>query len=187
MIYRLEDELRSVMESMLPRECKLVSEGTARVKQVFHLSGKSEGTAVAGLIVEQGALRMNPSSSSSSSSNKNNNNQDNNNQRNQNNNNNNNNNNSSSSNNNNIQYIYRISRQGKLMTGADKLIASGLKKYKDSVHVVEQGDECGLTIDKYKDYEVDDTIECLKLEWIKKSLSTTATATATTTATATKR
>ena len=60
--------------------------------------------------------------------------------------------------------------------GADKLIASSLKKFKDTVNVVEQGNECGLTIEKYKDYEIGDIIECYKLEWTKKLLTTSSVA-----------
>ena len=45
---------------------------------------------------------------------------------------------------------------------------SSLKRFKDDAKEVRNGYECGLTIEKYNDIEVDDVIEAFEMVEIKK-------------------
>lgn len=45
-----------------------------------------------------------------------------------------------------------------------------LKRFKDNVHEVKSGFECGLSLDNFEDIQVGDRIECYKFESIKKEL-----------------
>ena len=38
---------------------------------------------------------------------------------------------------------------------------------------MEQGNECGLAIDRHKDFLPGDEVECLRVDWVKKKLSLT--------------
>ena len=68
------------------------------------------------------------------------------------------------------EYVFRIFRNGNLI--ADDIENAELKRFKDIVHEVESGNECGLSFDSYKDIEAGDEIECLRVDWITKSLIT---------------
>ena len=48
----------------------------------------------------------------------------------------------------------------------DKIVS--LKKYKDDVKEAAQGYECGILLEKYSAFEVDDIIECYKIEEVEK-------------------
>jgi translation initiation factor IF-2 len=65
-------------------------------------------------------------------------------------------------------YIYSISRNG-VVTHSDA-VAMELRRFKDTVHEVEKGIECGLTLEKLKDFEVGDEITCSSIEWRSKKL-----------------
>lgn len=57
-IYRLEDELKALMEKNLPQERSLSKEGSAKVQQIFQIKGKQKDlSSIAGLLVQSGTLR----------------------------------------------------------------------------------------------------------------------------------
>ena len=39
---------------------------------------------------------------------------------------------------------------------------------KDTVHEVDKGNECGITLDKFQNFEENDLVECFKVEMRKK-------------------
>ena len=65
-------------------------------------------------------------------------------------------------------YIYSVMRNG-TVTHADAL-AVELRRFKDTVHEVEKGLECGLTLEKLKDFEAGDEIICSSIEWRTKKM-----------------
>lgn len=50
--------------------------------------------------------------------------------------------------------------------------AATLKRFKDTVHEVENGLECGFSIDGFEEFQVDDVIECCRIEMKAKSVLT---------------
>ena len=46
-----------------------------------------------------------------------------------------------------------------------------LRRFKDIVKEVEKGLECGLTLEKLKDFEEGDEIFCYSFEWVTKKLA----------------
>lgn len=65
-------------------------------------------------------------------------------------------------------YIYSIMRNGVIVHS--DAVALELKRFKDTVHEVEKGIECGLTLEKLKDFEVGDEIICSSVEWRTKKM-----------------
>lgn len=65
-------------------------------------------------------------------------------------------------------FVYRVTRKGNDV--CDEVIATNLKRFKDDVNEVQQGNECGLVLDKFKDFEEDDEISCFKIVWETKAL-----------------
>lgn len=106
---------------------------------MFHLSGKSSAV-VAGVIVESGRLRSKGSSSSSS-------NQDN-----------------STGVVGDYGYVFRVKRNGQVVMAESKGGVE-LKRFKTLVHEVESGNECGVSLDGFDEYQEGDEIECLKVIW----------------------
>ena len=68
------------------------------------------------------------------------------------------------------KYIYKVKRDGAYVTPDNGSTVSVLKRFKDTVHEVQQGNECGLVLDHWKDYEVGDEVECYKIELKQKKL-----------------
>lgn len=66
------------------------------------------------------------------------------------------------------EFIYRVFRNGALV--ADEIQNAELKRFKDTVHEVESGNECGLSFDSFRDIQVGDEVECLRVDWVSKSL-----------------
>ena len=66
------------------------------------------------------------------------------------------------------QYVYRVVRDRN--TVAEELASQMLKRFKDTVHEVDHGNECGLVLGGFNDYREGDEIECLKVEWKARSL-----------------
>lgn len=64
--------------------------------------------------------------------------------------------------------VYQVKRQGAVLS-AD-LTEAALKRFKDTVTEVGHGHECGLSIEKYRDYQEGDEVECFRLEWKTKEL-----------------
>jgi translation initiation factor IF-2 len=62
----------------------------------------------------------------------------------------------------------------RVMRGEDEVLpeSSGaqLKRFKDTVHEVKSGFECGLSLDNFEDIQVGDRIECYKFEKVQKEL-----------------
>ena len=67
-------------------------------------------------------------------------------------------------------YVFRVVRGRATVPGAEELPASMLKRFKDTVHEVAQGLECGLALEGFSDYEEGDEVECLKVEWKTRRL-----------------
>ena len=111
------------------------------MQQVFHLSGKSSAV-VAGVIVESGRLRSKGGSSSSSSS------QDNN----------------SAGGGGDYGYVFRVKRNGQVLMAESKGSVE-IKRFKTVVHEVESGNECGVSLDGFVEYQEGDELECLKVLW----------------------
>ena len=109
---------------------------------MFHLSGKSSAV-VAGVIVESGRLRSKGGSSSSSS------NQDNN---------------STGGAVGDYGYVFRVKRNGQVVMAESKGGVE-LKRFKTLVHEVESGNECGVSLDGFDEYQEGDELECLKVIW----------------------
>jgi hypothetical protein len=129
----------------MPRERNLTREGLAVVQKVFTLKGKRDKGTVAGCVVQSGTLRLGSGSGGSGGS-------------------------GSSSGGGGV-YVYRVLRGRNVVAGAEELTATMLKRFKDSVHEVAQGLECGLALDTYAEYEEGDEIECLKVEWRTRPLT----------------
>jgi translation initiation factor IF-2 len=60
--------------------------------------------------------------------------------------------------------FYRVVRHGKLMTSDIKLQASSLRKAKDDVDSVRNGEECGLGLIGFNDLMEGDVVECFSIE-----------------------
>lgn len=110
---------------------------------MFHLSGKSSAV-VAGVIVESGRLRSKGGGGGSSSS-------------------------SSSSHDSNHSagdhgYVFRVKRNGQVLM-AESRGGVEIKRFKTLVHEVESGNECGVSLDGFDEYEEGDELECLKVVW----------------------
>ena len=64
-----------------------------------------------------------------------------------------------------INCEYRIKRKGKVITSATtELKAKSLRNVKEEVEKVRRGEECGLNLESYTDYEEGDIIECFSVE-----------------------
>jgi translation initiation factor IF-2 len=164
-IYRLEESLTQAMQSLMPKERKEVPEGTAVVQQIFQLRDK-QSTSVAGLMVRDGKLSTSAGKSGS-------------------------------------PLVFKVTRKGFTSEedleesrkggkedeeegGNDRLkgvvfteleVNSGtaqLKRFKDVVHTVDQGNDCGLVLNKFKDWQEGDVVHCFRVEYETKRLSLAA-------------
>lgn len=61
--------------------------------------------------------------------------------------------------------VKRKNEDGVYETILDNEHGAELKRFKDVVHEVKSGFECGFSIAKFKDFAVDDIIECVKVEY----------------------
>jgi len=66
-------------------------------------------------------------------------------------------------------YTYTIKRKGEITH--EDAVAMELRRFKDVVNEVEKGMECGLTLEKLKDFEEGDEIFCYSFEWVTKKLA----------------
>mmetsp|Transcript_21208 Transcript_21208/g.32170 ORF Transcript_21208/g.32170 Transcript_21208/m.32170 type:complete len:979 (+) Transcript_21208:81-3017(+) len=61
--------------------------------------------------------------------------------------------------------FYRVVRGGKVVSpDGDVVLASSLKRMKNDVQSVQEGEECGLGLDGYTSYEEGDTVECYSVD-----------------------
>ena len=170
-IYRLEEALVDQMERALPRERVESLLGSARVQQVFQLRDK-KGTEVAGCIVDSGRMRASPDgkgglplmfkitrASAAAAYAKE--------QRQR------------------QQDGESLNSQEEEKTEAEiALLEAGivfeemeisaetceLKRFKDVVSSVEQGNECGLVLQRFKGWQDGDVVECYSVEHKQKKL-----------------
>ena len=63
-----------------------------------------------------------------------------------------------------IDCNYRVLRKGVCVSPESALKVSSLRKLKEDVDDVRRGDECGLGLVNYTDFEKDDVIECFSVE-----------------------
>lgn len=69
--------------------------------------------------------------------------------------------------------VYQVKRQGATVHSGE-LEEASLKRFKDPVTEVVHGYECGLSIEKFRDYQEGDDVECFRVEWKTKELSVDA-------------
>ena len=70
-----------------------------------------------------------------------------------------------------INIIYKVTRaNGDVVVDETDGNSAFLKRFKDTVHRVEQGNECGLQLGKFKDWENDDLVECLRVEYVTRNM-----------------
>jgi len=60
--------------------------------------------------------------------------------------------------------FYRVIRKGSILSDAEKLKASSLRKVKEDVESVRNGEECGLGLVGFNDLEEGDVVECFSIE-----------------------
>mmetsp|Transcript_2439 Transcript_2439/g.5684 ORF Transcript_2439/g.5684 Transcript_2439/m.5684 type:complete len:1008 (+) Transcript_2439:171-3194(+) len=71
----------------------------------------------------------------------------------------------------NLECHFRVMRDGKQISPqGEKVTASSLRRYKELVQSVRLGDECGLGLSGFGDFEPGDTIECYSIEMKYDSL-----------------
>ena len=64
-----------------------------------------------------------------------------------------------------LSCYYRVFRKGEMVTEAEKkVIASSLRKVKEDVDSVRNGEECGLGLVGFNDLEEGDVVECYSIE-----------------------
>jgi len=61
-------------------------------------------------------------------------------------------------------YIFRVKRNGQILLAESKGSVE-IKRFKMVVHEVESGNECGVSLDGFTEYEEGDELECLKVLW----------------------
>jgi len=119
-IYEMLDDVKVMMEGMLPKERREKMLGKAEVRETFHIP--KVGT-VAGTSVQEGKVTRNS--------------------------------------------LLRLIRDNiKIYEGK----VSSLKRFKDDAKEVQQGYECGISIDGYNDIKVGDIIECYEIEEVAATL-----------------
>jgi len=72
-------------------------------------------------------------------------------------------------------HVFRVLRSSKGSSEATVLLDdfnghSDLKRFKDTVHEVESGNECGLSLEEFSDFQEGDEVQCVRVEWKAKSL-----------------
>ena len=140
-IYSLLDEAKEFLGSYLPQVAVEQIHGKATVQATFQIDGESGKECVAGLRVTEGTLykAKGPSSDGKSKAAQ-------------------------------ICY-YRVFRNGEqvcpMPVDAERgatVQASSLRHFKELVDSVRRGDECGLVLHGFKDFQDGDTIECFSIE-----------------------
>jgi hypothetical protein len=75
-----------------------------------------------------------------------------------------------------VSYLYKVTRlnpsgSGDRIVIADELSPLMLKRFKETVHEVSNGFECGLALEKFSDFQENDEVECLKVNWKQRQLT----------------
>lgn len=142
-IYSLLDEAKVVLGSYLPLIPKEHTHGRAVVKEIFSIDTEDGEEKIAGLNVLKGNIYKSkaPVSGEDSSTTID------------------------------LDCHFRIYRGGKLVSPGDESVtATSLRRFKELVESVRLGEECGLGLSGYTDFEEGDEIECYSLEMEKAKL-----------------
>lgn len=71
----------------------------------------------------------------------------------------------------NVNIVYKVTRaDGTIIVEETDGNSALLKRFKDTVHRVEQGNECGLQLGKFKDWSEDDVVDCFRVEYVTRSM-----------------
>jgi translation initiation factor IF-2 len=142
-IYSLLDEAKVVLGSYLPLIPKEHTHGRAVVKAIFSIDTEDGEEKIAGLNVLKGNIYKSKARVSGEDS----------------------------STTMDLDCHFRIYRDGKLVSPEDESVtATSLRRFKELVESVRIGEECGLGLSGYTDFEEGDEIECYSLEMEKAKL-----------------
>ena len=142
-IYSLLDEAKDVLGSYLPLIPKEHTHGRAAVKAVFSIDTEDGEEKIAGLNVLNGNIYKSKAPASKGDS----------------------------TTTTDLDSHFRVYRDGELISPEDKSVtASSLRRFKETVESVRLGDECGLGLSGFTDFEEGDEIECYSVEMKKAKL-----------------
>jgi translation initiation factor IF-2 len=142
-IYSLLDEAKIVLGSYLPSIPKEHTHGRAAVKAIFSIDTEDGEEKIAGLNVLEGSIYKSkaPLSGDDPSTTKD------------------------------LDCHFRVYRDGKLISPEDESVTgSSLRRFKEMVEFVRLGEECGLGLLGFTDFEAGDEIECYSVEMKKAKL-----------------
>ena len=140
-IYSLLDEAKVVLGSYLPLIPKEHKHGRAVVKAIFSIDTDSGEEKIAGLNVLEGNLYKSKAPIAGEDSSAD------------------------------AECHFRVYRDGKLISPEDDSVtASSLRRFKEMVESVRLGEECGLGLSGFSDFEEGDEIECYSIEMKKAKL-----------------
>mmetsp|Transcript_14472 Transcript_14472/g.33688 ORF Transcript_14472/g.33688 Transcript_14472/m.33688 type:complete len:1080 (+) Transcript_14472:197-3436(+) len=142
-IYSLLDEAKIVLGSYLPLIPKEHTHGRATIKALFSVDTDDGEEKIAGLNVLNGTIYKSkaPTSGENSSITED------------------------------LDCYFRVYRDGKLISPVDESItASSLRRFKEMAESVRLGEECGLGLSGFVDFEEGDEIECYSVEMKKAKL-----------------
>ena len=142
-IYSLLDEAKIVLGSYLPLIPKEHKHGRAAVKAIFSIDTDDGEERIAGVNVLEGVIYKSkaPISGEDASTNMV------------------------------ADCHFRIYRDGKLISPEDEIVtASSLRRFKEMVESARLGEECGLGLSGFTDFEEGDEIECYSVEMKKAKL-----------------
>ncbi|OEU08408.1 P-loop containing nucleoside triphosphate hydrolase protein [Fragilariopsis cylindrus CCMP1102] len=139
-IYSLLDEARDVLGAYLPLIPKEHTHGRASVKAVFTIGTINGDEKVAGLNVMNGNIYKSKAPAGDSSTTD-------------------------------LDCHFRVYRDSQLISPVgESVTASSLRRFKELVDSVRLGDECGLALSGFTDFEEGDEIECYSVEMKKAKL-----------------
>ena len=139
-IYSLLDEARDVLGAYLPLIPKEHTHGRASVKAVFTIDTINGKEKVAGLNVMNGYIYKSKAPAVDSSTSD-------------------------------LDCHFRVYRDSQLISPVgESVTASSLRRFKELVDSVRLGDECGLALSGFTDFEEGDEIECYSVEMKKAKL-----------------
>lgn len=135
----MSEKLLAAIESTLEKKRSLRQVGRATVREVFKLNDKSQ-SVVAGLRVDNGYVRMPASEGGSEGQYM-----------------------DRTGDAGECQYTYTVIRNGTVLM--EDIPGKQLKHYKESVSEVSHGSECGLLLDGFDAYEVEDEVVCSEVHY----------------------
>jgi len=142
-IYSLLDEAKIVLGAYLPLIAKEHTHGRASVKELFSIDTEDGEEKIAGLNVLNGSIYKSKAPLSGEDS----------------------------STVDDLDCYFRVYRNGKLISSEQESVtASSLRRFKEMVESVRLGEECGLGLSGFVDFEEGDEIECYSVEMKKAKL-----------------